>query len=145
MRQPLCTRASARAHASAQAHARRAEGVVPAEEFGALWRGENERLYGDSVKLGDLDHWGWIGIPHFIHSRFYCYSYAFGQLLVLALYRRYLEHTFIKAFELKGTPLRVELRSGTNPYAGRKRKALTVSQERQKRRNRIHQKKKYGG
>jgi oligoendopeptidase F len=74
-----------------KAHARRAEGVATADEYGALWRAENERLYGDAVRLSDLDRWGWIGIPHFIHSRFYCYSYAYGQLLVLALYRRYLE------------------------------------------------------
>ncbi|MSP63605.1 MAG: M3 family oligoendopeptidase [Myxococcales bacterium] len=74
-----------------EAHARRAEGVVTVEGFGALWRAQTERLYGDAVKLGELDHWGFIGIPHFIHSRFYCYSYAYGQLLVLALYRRYLE------------------------------------------------------
>jgi len=74
-----------------QAHARRAEGVATADEYGALWRAQLERLYGPSVRLGELDRWGWIGIPHFIHSRFYCYSYAFGQLLVLALYRRYAE------------------------------------------------------
>jgi oligoendopeptidase F len=43
------------------------------------------------VRASDLDRWGYIGIPHFIHSRFYCYSYAYGQLLVLALYRRYLD------------------------------------------------------
>lgn len=72
-----------------QAHARRAEGVVPAEEYASLWQRQMAGLYGDAVALDPLDGWGWIGIPHFIHSRFYCYSYAFGQLLVLALYRRY--------------------------------------------------------
>jgi GTP-binding protein len=59
-------------------------------------------------------------------------------------YRRYLEGVFIRTFKLKGTPLRVELRSGTNPYAGKKAPQLTVSQERAKRRNRAHLKKKYG-
>ncbi len=73
------------------AHARRAEGVVPADEYGAMWRAQLDRLYGDAVRPGELDRWGYIGIPHFIHSRFYCYSYAYGQLLVLALYRRYLD------------------------------------------------------
>jgi oligoendopeptidase F len=74
-----------------RAHARRAEGVVPVDEYGALWREESARLYGEAVRLSELDRWGWIAIPHFVHSRFYCYSYAYGQLLVLALYRRYLD------------------------------------------------------
>ena len=74
-----------------RAHDRRAEGVVPVDEYGALWKEESARLYGDAVALSELDRWGWIAIPHFVHSRFYCYSYAYGQLLVLALYRRYLD------------------------------------------------------
>lgn len=36
-------------------------------------------------------------------------------------YKRYLENTFREAFRLRGTPVRIELRSGENPYAGRKR------------------------
>jgi GTP-binding protein len=63
---------------------------------------------------------------------------------IKATYKRYLEGIFIKTFKLKGTPLRVELRSGANPYAGKKPQVLTVSQERAKRKNRIYSKKKYG-
>src|SRR5262249_3268559 len=72
-----------------QAHARRAEGVAPPEDYCALWQQQMERLYGDAVAAGPLDRWGWITIPHLVHSRFYCYSYAFGQLLVYALYRQW--------------------------------------------------------
>ncbi|MGI5836204.1 MAG: M3 family oligoendopeptidase [Chloroflexota bacterium] len=72
-------------------HARRADGVATAEEYCALWSEENQRLYGDSVIFDDLDRWGWMSIPHFVHYRFYCYSYAFGHLLTFTLYRKYLE------------------------------------------------------
>lgn len=58
-------------------------------------------------------------------------------------YRRYLENTFVKAFKLKGTPLRVELRQGANPYADKKRSILTPRQEAKKRRLRRHLKKTY--
>ncbi len=58
-------------------------------------------------------------------------------------YRRYLENTFVKVFKLKGTPLRVELRQGANPYEGKKRPNLTPRQEAKKRRQRRHLKKTY--
>ena len=59
-------------------------------------------------------------------------------------YKRYLENTFVKVFKLKGTPLRVELRQGANPYADKKRSLPTPRQEAKKRRQRRHLKKTYG-
>lgn len=73
------------------AHARRLEGVISADEFSDMWTKEHQRLYGDSVRMLDLDRWGWSSIPHIVLYRFYCYSYAFGQLLVYALYQHYLD------------------------------------------------------
>ena len=34
-----------------------------------------------------------------------------------ATYRRYLEHFFSEAFQLRGTPLRIQFKTGANPYA----------------------------
>jgi GTP-binding protein len=62
---------------------------------------------------------------------------------VKAPYKRYLENTFQKAFKLKGTPLRIELRSAANPYEGR-RKPLTEKQDAQRRRRKIVSKRRYG-
>jgi GTP-binding protein len=62
---------------------------------------------------------------------------------VKAPYKRYLENTFQKAFKLKGTPLRIELRSAANPYEGR-RKPLTQKQDAQRRRRKIVSKRRYG-
>ncbi|HEX4780649.1 MAG TPA: ribosome biogenesis GTPase Der [Usitatibacter sp.] len=58
-------------------------------------------------------------------------------------YKRYLENTFRKAFKLKGTPLRIELRSSVNPFEGRK-KVLTEKQDAQRRRRKIISKRRYG-
>lgn len=55
-------------------------------------------------------------------------------------YQRYLEKTFRKAFNLYGTPIRVEFRTGDNPYAGRKNK-LTPRQQNKRRRMMAHIKK----
>jgi oligoendopeptidase F len=47
-----------------------------------------EEQFGDAVEVGDEFRWEWVSIPHIYHTPFYCYAYSFGQLLVLALYRR---------------------------------------------------------
>jgi GTP-binding protein len=48
-------------------------------------------------------------------------------------YRRYLENHFRRVFGLEGTPMRIELRSDENPFAGR-RNELTPRQQRKRRR-----------
>ena len=45
--------------------------------------------FGDSVDLSDEFKWEWVMIPHFYGVPFYVYAYAFGQLLVLSLYKQY--------------------------------------------------------
>ena len=58
-------------------------------------------------------------------------------------YRRYLENSLRRAFKLKGTPLRIEMRAGENPFEGR-RKPLTEKQDAQRRRRKIISKRRYG-
>ncbi|HUF38819.1 MAG TPA: M3 family oligoendopeptidase [Anaerolineales bacterium] len=51
---------------------------------------ENLRTqFGDGVEIGEEFKWEWISIPHIYGTPFYVYAYAFGQLLVIALYRQY--------------------------------------------------------
>ncbi|MDZ7771796.1 MAG: M3 family oligoendopeptidase [Balneolaceae bacterium] len=71
-------------------HTRRREGgELTAAEFSELWRQTQIDLYGDSVTLTEnYDLW-WCYIPHFLHTPGYVYAYAFGELLVLALYEEY--------------------------------------------------------
>jgi len=71
--------------------ARRAEGRFTPETVCETWLESNRPYYGDAVEFTEAYRWGWSYIPHFIHSRFYCYSYVFGELLVLSLYRQYKE------------------------------------------------------
>jgi oligoendopeptidase F len=71
------------------AHQERANGVVSSARYSELWTDTVKRFYGDSVTQTEGDRWGWIGIPHVISYRFYCYAYAFGMLMVFALYRQY--------------------------------------------------------
>jgi oligoendopeptidase F len=69
--------------------ARRAEGELREERIDDLWHANLQAMFGDAVELGaDYRLW-WMYIPHFVHTPFYVYAYAFGQLLTMALYARY--------------------------------------------------------
>ncbi len=45
--------------------------------------------FGSRITVPDGFRWEWVAIPHIYHTPFYCYAYAFGNLLSLALYQRY--------------------------------------------------------
>jgi len=45
--------------------------------------------FGDALEISDEFRWEWVAIPHIYETPFYVYAYAFGQLLVLALYQQY--------------------------------------------------------
>lgn len=45
--------------------------------------------FGDAVEVSDEFRWEWVSIPHIYHTPFYVYAYAFGQLLVFALYQQF--------------------------------------------------------
>lgn len=73
------------------AHQQRKDGQLSTDDIAAIWLREQEKVFGASVEMIPAYRWGWTYIGHFIHSRFYCYSYSFGELLTLALYQRYLD------------------------------------------------------
>ncbi len=69
--------------------ARREEGELTAERFSELWLETQRAMFGDSVTLTEDYGLWWSYVPHFIGTPGYVYAYAFGELLVLALYARY--------------------------------------------------------
>lgn len=65
------------------------DGELSTEQINQIWLKESRKMFGESLKLNDYYELWWSYIPHFIHSPFYCYSYAFAQLLVLAIFGLY--------------------------------------------------------
>ncbi len=70
-------------------HLERKKELLVASHLCDTWWEENIKLYGDAVDMIGPYRWGWSYISHFIHARFYCYSYTFAELLVLSLYQNY--------------------------------------------------------
>lgn len=60
-----------------------------AKALNALYMENLREQFGDSLEIGEEFQHEWVSIPHIYSTPFYCYAYSFGQLLVLALYRRY--------------------------------------------------------
>jgi oligoendopeptidase F len=69
--------------------ARREQGELTTETINGLWQRNLQAMFGDAVTMGDGHAVWWMYIPHFIHTPFYVYAYAFGQLLTMALYAAY--------------------------------------------------------
>jgi oligoendopeptidase F len=72
-------------------HAAREEGELTPEQIGEIWMGVQTESLGPAFEYADGYENFWTYIPHFIHSPFYVYAYAFGDGLVNALYAVYAE------------------------------------------------------
>jgi len=70
-------------------HAARAEGELTPEDIGAIWMAVQRESLGDAFDYVDGYDTFWAYVPHFVHSPFYVYAYAFGDGLVNALYAAY--------------------------------------------------------
>ncbi len=71
-----------------QAHAMLKADATPDALHAAYLENLREQ-FGDAVDIAEEFRLEWLSIPHIYHTPFYCYAYSFGQLLVLALYRKY--------------------------------------------------------
>ncbi len=70
-------------------HDRRRAGELTAEEIGAIWMETQRDSLGPALAFEAEYENYWAYIPHFIHSPFYVYAYAFGDCLVNSLYAVY--------------------------------------------------------
>jgi len=71
--------------------ARREEGELAVDRFNELWVHSQEEMLGDSVQVTDGYRMWWSYVPHFIATPGYVYAYAYGQLLALSIYKRYVD------------------------------------------------------
>jgi oligoendopeptidase F len=70
---------------------RREQGELSVDRLGELWFQTQAELLGDAIELTDGYRCWWSYIPHFINTPGYVYAYAYGQLLALSVYERYLD------------------------------------------------------
>jgi oligoendopeptidase F len=71
-----------------QAHQMIVDGAS-VDEVSEAYMKNLKRQFGDAVEVSEEFKWEWVSIPHIYQVPFYVYAYAFGQLLVLSLYKQY--------------------------------------------------------
>jgi len=72
-----------------QVHDARQHGELTADAIGAIWMAIQKESLGPAIRFSPEYANYWMYIPHFIHSPFYVYAYAFGDCLVNSLYAVY--------------------------------------------------------
>lgn len=70
-------------------HEERRSGELTVERIGELWMSVQGESLGPAIRFGSGYETFWSYVPHFIHSPFYVYAYAFGDCLVNSLYGVY--------------------------------------------------------
>ena len=70
-------------------HAERREGELTAERLGEIWLDVQTESLGPALRFDEGYRTYWSYIPHFVHTPFYVYAYAFGDCLVNSLYAAY--------------------------------------------------------
>jgi len=71
------------------AHNQVIENNANIDDISSIYKNNLLDQFGNSLIVSDDFIWEWVYIPHFYHSPFYCYAYAFGNLLVLSLFNMY--------------------------------------------------------
>ncbi|QWW67201.1 M3 family oligoendopeptidase [Rhizobium sp. WYJ-E13] len=70
-------------------HTARKAGELTSDDIGEFWLSVQSESLGPAIKISEGYETYWAYIPHFIHSPFYVYAYAFGDCLVNSLYAVY--------------------------------------------------------
>ena len=71
--------------------ARRTEGELAVDQLGEIYQAKLQPMFGDALILTDEHKGWWSYVEHFLHTPGYVYAYAYGNLLALAVYQRFLE------------------------------------------------------
>ncbi len=98
---------------------------VSVDDLAKVYMENLREQFGEAVELSDEFRWEWVSIPHIYGTPFYVYAYAFGQLLVLALYKQYQEEgesfkpRYMEILSAGGSdaPAEILMRAGIDVYS----------------------------